>query len=117
MVEHFKRDIQRLWKDTCAIYHLERKVDPITNISSPVWVAGTTIPCKLSFSSTNAAEDPDGAEAVSQSIKLFTADRIDAGSRVEVERGGVKMKFMCAGIPENYYSHYEIYVKPVKEWA
>lgn len=100
------------------LYQLTQTTDETTGISKPEWKAVTEEKsCKLSFSSTSAAEDPNGGEAVTQQIKLFTADKIPAGSRVEVTRNGEKLKFICAGIPENYFSHFEIYLKPVERWA
>lgn len=113
----FAEDIKKLWHDTCTVSIQRRTEDPETGISSPSW-ADLLIdePCKLSFSSAPAASEAAAAE-VTQTIKIFTSSKIPAGARVKVTRGNEDLFFMSSGIPEHYFSHYEIVLISAERWA
>ena len=118
MVVAFAEDIKKLWHDTCTVSIQRRTEDPETGISSPSWSdLLTNEPCKLSFSSAPAASGASAASEVNQTIKLFTSSKIPAGARVKVTRDKEELFFMSAGIPEHFFSHYEIVLLSAERWA
>lgn len=110
--------IESLYEDTCTVYMYEPYlVGKLTKHRQKVIY--TSIPCRLSFSSSPDNTQSDAAAATTQSIKLFVSSvyNIPSGCKIEVTHKGAKTEYSASGQPRLYVSHQEIELTLFKEWA
>lgn len=112
-----------LWVDKCSVTAQEEYIQENGASGFRDKIILKDEPCKLSFYNSKAENAPatvDGAGApLYQRVKLIiSADaEIPQGSRVEVTRDGKKLYFKASGQPARYFSHQEILLEVMEEWA
>lgn len=110
MTEAVRRQLERLYRDTCTVISYEPETDGETGITKTAEkTLYTDLPCRLSFSSSPAVSD-GMAPGISQSVKLFVSPEaeIPPGCRIEVNRCGQIRKYKASGVPAVYPTHREI---------
>lgn len=119
MVAH-RAALARLWLDRCNIIIQKKRTDPTTKITGfrdeLLW---ENQPCKLSFTTFNAATGEETAAAY-QTVKLFLPAALSVlpGSKVEVIRpGGVVLTFQSSGAPAVFTDHQEIQLERSDRWC
>ena len=113
--------IAGLFEDTCTVYELTETMDPISKrTKKEPKETYTGISCRLSYSSIAATSAGDGADKISQTVKLFVAPdcNIKAGSRIHVIRAsGSESSWGMTGEPATYQTHREYMLTPLEEYA
>jgi len=111
--------IESLYEDTCTVItHDPVKVNGVTASYQDVTVYSIQ-PCRLSFGSSPATSQTDGADEQTQTIELFIAPEltIPAGSRIDVTRQGKTVSYKSSGVPSVYPTHQEIELELFDRWA
>lgn len=115
MVAYARRALHILRNDTVDIYVYEDIINPETGVVEEVRKQiGTQIPCSVSTSYVNPADEVhDGLATFSQANKLFLDIDviIPVGAEFIVTHDGNPLRFIGAGIPVRYATHQEIAVK------
>ena len=116
-----KNVIADLFEDSCTVYELADVMDAVTKRTRKTSQAVyTDIPCRLSYSSIAPTSTGDGADKISQTVKLFVSPdcTIKAGSRVHVVRAsGTESDWGMTGEPAVYRTHREYVLTPLKGYA
>lgn len=119
MIYNIKKDLRRLWDDTCSIYVYEKT----TNESTKRTEFGETmiyqdIPCKLSFEALNTVNQVFHADDKSQNVKLFLDNELEipTGSKVVVMRGENSFTYKVGSIGM-FCSHQELRLTTFDRWA
>lgn len=124
MLGQFKKQIiqatEMLYDDTCTITEYQKIKNEITKRteSKEVDIIGNQS-CKISFKSSPSTKLNQGAESVTQIIKLLISPEITVkpGSKITVTHNGVSTAYQSSGVPAVYSSHQEIILKLFKGWA
>lgn len=115
-----RRNIEKLYEGKCTVKVWEPVTDPITKITKHMEV---TIfedqPCRLSYSSTLAANENEGPTNVEQFIKLFITPELEipAGCKIIVTQNGRTTEYARGGEPAAYPTHQEITLKLFEGYA
>lgn len=120
MFDMHRGAIEMLYLDLCSIYEYQNVKDPKTSISRKEEVLiQENLPCKLSYSSIDAAAVGDGAAQRNMIAKLFIAPEIEVkpGSKLVVMHNGISTTFANSGDPGIYTDHKEIMLKLFERWA
>lgn len=117
----YRRAIERLYEDRCNIYESGYIKDVETGITKPknnILVIENE-PCRISFKNSVPTSQTESIANISQEIKLFIAPEhnIKEGSKIVVTRNGKELEYKCTGASALYYSHQEISLLFVKEYA
>lgn len=119
MVNRFRKSLEKLWTDRCAVIIRKEVTDPETFITSFVETAMMKEQrCRLSYKTLATASDGLAA-AVSQSVKLFLAPDVEIppGSKIIVTHEGCALEFGRSGEPAVYSGHQEIPLELWEGWA
>lgn len=119
MIYNIKKDLRRLWDDTCSIYVYEKT----TNESTKRTEFGETMiysnePCKLSFNTLNNINEVDHVGEDYQDAKLFIDNElyIPMGSKVVVTRGARTFTYKVGEIAV-FVSHQELRLTLFDRWV
>ncbi|HZG16962.1 MAG TPA: DUF6093 family protein [Candidatus Bathyarchaeia archaeon] len=113
-----RRQIEKLYEDTCTIYRFGDTTDPDTSETvqkpMPVYEAQS---CRISQKSLATNGQTEAQNDIQYETKLFIAPELEIfqGDMIQVTRGGVTRKY-TAGEPFPYPTHQEISIQR-KEWA
>ncbi len=120
---NIKKDIERLFTDSCDIYEKEEYTEG--NVTKHRDVEKYTgIKCRVSyetglFSKMNTGDIEEDASRLKQNIKLFLPIEIyvKAGSKIVITHLGKKYTFVNSSLSAVYKGHTEIILDSIKEWA
>lgn len=113
-----RREIERLYEDTCTIYRYEKTTDPDTEETVQKAVAVyTDQACRVSQKMLGTNNQTDAQNDIKYETKLFIAPELEIkqGDMIEVTRVNVTRKYE-AGEPFLYPSHQEVSIQR-KDWA
>lgn len=111
---HFaRRDIERLYTDTCSIVEYCSVTDPVTHITSPNQevIVRENVPCRVSHKNNTLAPAASGVvSAIELQSKLIISPDVlvKPGSKIIVTRDGVSTAYKCSSAPARYFTHQEI---------
>ncbi len=115
-----RKAVESTYTGVCAVVEYHDIPDEKTGITrkSEVTVIKNQ-PCKLSFEKLNASAQTDTAAALTQGVKLFIAPeiKINPGSKIIVEQNCTTTAYSASGKPAVYFSHQEITLELLEEWA
>lgn len=112
--------LERLWKDTCTIIEYQEYTKANKSIGHRETVILENQPCKLSFSTLEAANQIHTAAILAQKVKLFITPEIviKPGSKIMVFRNGVHLgDYSKSGESGRFSNHQEITLELFKGWA
>ena len=114
-----KKALQSLWKDSLTVTEYQKVPNPDKSSGFKEVAVLEGQPCKLSFSTLQAANQNDSEAALAQAAKLFLDARVKIapGSKIIVIRGNDTFEFNQSGLPGIFTSHQEIMLVPFKGWA
>lgn len=116
-----RRDIERLYTDTCSVIEYQGIVDPETHITSSQEVTVLeNVPCRVSHKYNTLAPAGTGDAATVELIsKLMLSPDVyvKTGSKVIVTRAGVTTAYKCSGEAARYITHQEIVLKTLEGYA
>lgn len=115
-----RKAVESTYEGVCDIIEYGNVKDKKSKISRrEEIVAGSALPCRLSFENIAAAVQTDTGAAVSQGVKLFIAPEIEikSGSKIVVTQNGATTMYSASGQPAVYGTHQEIMLALWKEWA
>lgn len=113
-----RRAIERLYKDICTIYRLQKVKNPDTGVTEMTPVAiYENQPCRISQKSLGTNSQTDAQNNIMYETKLFIAPELGLkqGDKIEATRGSTVRKYE-AGEPFIYETHQEVSIQR-KEWA
>lgn len=112
--------LESTYTGVCSVYEYGETTDPETHITTHgEKKVLENIPCRLSFSRIEAAENSGGAATAAQSVKLFISPdvSIKSGSKISVTQNGVTTEYASSGVPAVYPTHQEIMLELFRGWA
>lgn len=115
-----RKALESTYSGICSVYEYGKITDPETHITAHgEKLVLEKIPCRLSFSRIEAAENSGGAATVTQSVKLFISPDvgIKSGSKISVTQNGVTTEYAASGFPAVYPTHQEIMLELFRGWA
>ena len=118
--EQARKQIEKLYEDTCTVYEKKKVTDPITKLTKTEDVEVLkNQPCKLSFSSVKAAGENSNVTTLSQVVKLFISSNVSIrpGSKIAVTRNGKTTEYASSGQEANFHTHKEIVLNLYEEYA
>ena len=114
-----RKVIESTYDGTCTVTeHVEyEKENSSTGFKDEIVLINE--PCRLSFSSSQTAQQGEQAAAITQSIKLFIRPEltIKPGSKITVTQNGVTADYTRSGVPAVYPTHQEIALELWKRWS
>ena len=115
-----RKDIEKLYIDTCSVYEYQQQTDSSTHITRPnvEVLVHENVPCKLSYK-TVAYANEGIANSLSQVIMLIINPEIDIkpGSKILVTRDGVTTAYKNSGLPARHINHQQITLEHMDERA
>ena len=114
-----KKALQSMWKDRMTVIEYAEVTRPGGGTVHREVTVMEDIPCRLSFSSIQAANQNDAGAAIIQTVKLFCDSglNIPAGSKIVVRRGDRTLQYCQSGEAALYTHHQEIVLVPFEEWT
>lgn len=78
-----------------------------------------SLPCKLSFSSSDISRDTSFASGISQVVTLFIAPDIiiNSGSKIVVTQDSITTVYENSGVPLHFSTHQEIKLRLFTDWT
>ena len=110
-----RKDIERLYVDTCTIIEYCSTVNPVTHITSPNQevIAYENVPCKVSHKDRILYPAASGdVPSINLMSKLIISPDIQVkpGSKIIVTRNGVSTAYKCSSAPARHFTHQEIII-------
>lgn len=106
-----RKDIEKLYIDTCSVYEYQQQTDSSTHITRPnvEVLVYENVPCKLSYKTVTYANEGI-ANSLSQVTTLIINPEIDIkpGSKILVTRDGVTTVYKNSGLPARHINHQQI---------
>ena len=106
-----RKDIEKLYIDTCSVYEYQLQTDSSTHITRPnvEVLVHENVPCKLSYKTVTYANEGI-ANSLSQVTTLIINPEIDIkpGSKILVTRDGVTTAFKNSGLPARHINHQQL---------
>lgn len=118
MYSRHRKAIERLYKDICTIYRVQKTKNPDTGVTEMLPVAiYTDQPCRISQKALGTNNQTEAENKIQYETKLFIAPELELhqGDNIEVTRGTVTRKYSL-GEPFPYVTHQEISIQR-KDWA
>ena len=112
--------IESRYQGLCTILEKKKVKDETTKATTLMDMAVlNNQPCRLSYSSSGAANQTDTVSNIEQAIKLFIAPEIKIipGSKLRITQNGVAADYISSGIPAVYETHQEVCLELEKERA
>lgn len=112
--------MELLYEHTCTVIEYVKVKDSVSKITSMKEVLVLeNQPCKLSFSTSKAAQQTESANQVTQVIKLFISPEvtIKEGSKLIISHNGKVSEYKNSGVPSLFPTHQEIVLELFKGWA
>lgn len=108
-----RKDLERLYVDTCSIIEYCSVTDPVTHITSPNQevIVRENVPCKVShkYNTLTPAASGDVPSIELLSKLIISPDvQVKPGSKIIVTRNGVSTAYKCSSAPARYFTHQEI---------
>lgn len=108
-----RKDIERLYTDTCSIIEYCSVTDPVTHITSPNHevTVRENVPCRVSHKYNTLAPAASGdVPSIELHSKLIISPdvQVKPGSKIVVTRDGVSTAYKCSSAPARYFTHQEI---------
>ncbi len=117
--EMVRRAIEMMYDGKCDIIeHIKYKGDNGATYFKES-VKYKNVPCRLSFSSSNVANQTDGKAEISQIIKVFMSNEyaVNAGSKIVITQNSLTKSYKSSGVPSVYETHQEIKLELFETWA
>ena len=115
-----RKAIESRYKGLCTILEKKKVKDETTKatVLKDMVVLGNQ-PCRLSYSSSGAANQTDTVSNIEQAIKLFIAPeiKIAPGSKLRIIQNDVTTDYISSGVPAVYETHQEVCLELEKERA
>lgn len=110
-----RKDLERLYTDTCSVIEYCSVTDPVTHITCPNHEEVTVrenVPCRMSHKNITptASGDVPTIELISKLI-ISPDVLVKPGSKIVVTRDGVTTAYKCSSAPARYYTHQEIMIE------
>lgn len=106
-----RKDIEKLYIDTCSVYEYQQQTDSSTHITRPnvEVLVHENVPCKLSHKTVTYANE-GVANSLTHVTTLIINPEIDIkpGSKILVTRDGVTAAFKNSGLPARHINHQQI---------
>lgn len=114
-----RKAIESTYSGTCTITEYQEYVKENRSTGHREVVVKDNLPCRLSFSSSQAAGQGETASSLNQNIKLFLSPDvvINPGSKITVTQNGVATEYKNSGVPAVYPTHQEIILELFRRWA
>lgn len=114
-----RRDIEKLYMDTCTVMEKRHVKDPDTGITSMQDVTvHKGVPCKLSHKKMAYSEGGIASVLSLTSSLIINPDIvIKPGSRILVTRNGITTAYKNSGEPGRYVTHQEIMLELADKYA
>ena len=115
-----RKAIESRYQGLCTILEKKKVKDETTKATTLMDMAVlNNQPCRLSYSSSGAANQTDTVSNIEQAIKLFIAPEIKIipGSKLRITQNGVAADYISSGIPAVYETHQEVCLELEKERA
>ena len=111
--------IQSLWKDRLTVTEYHKVIQPNQSTGFEEVDVLTNQPCKLSFSTLQAAGQDESGARIVQVVKLFLDKTvtIKPASKLTITRDGQTFIFKQSGLPGMFSKHQEIVLVPFQGWA
>lgn len=112
--------LRKMYDGKCTVIEYRKMQKPNKSTTFGEFTVHTDIPCRLSFSGTNATSASGvGGSVVVQPIKLFldVGYNINPGSKIIVTQNDVTTEYKSSGKPSIYASHQEISLELFDGWA
>ncbi len=108
-----KKDLERLYVDTCSIIEYCSVTDPVTHITYPnhAVTVRENVPCRVSHKYNTLAPAASGdVPSIELLSKLIISPdvQVKPGSKIIVTRDGVSTAYKCSSAPARYFTHQEI---------
>ena len=115
-----RKAIESRYKGLCTILEKKKVKDETTKATALRDIAVlSNQPCRLSYSSSGAANQTDTVSNIEQAIKLFIAPEIKIvpGSKLRITQNEVNIDYISGGVPAIYETHQEVCLELEKERA
>jgi hypothetical protein len=115
-----RKAIESRYKGLCTILEKKKVKDETTKSTALMDMAVlNNQPCRLSYSSSGAANQTDTVSNIEQAIKLFIAPeiKIAPGSKLRITQNDVTTDYISSGVPDVYETHQEVCLEIEKERA
>ena len=115
-----RKAIESRYKGLCDILEKRKVKDEVTKATVLKDIAVlSNQPCRLSYSSSGAANQTDTVSNIEQTIKLFIAPeiKIAPGSKLRITQNGPTTDYISSGVPAVYETHQEVSLELEKENA
>ena len=108
-----RKDLERLYVDTCSIVEYCSVTDPVTHITCPNQevTVRENVPCRVSHKYNTLAPAASGdVPSIELLSKLIISPdvQVKPGSKIIVTRNGVSTAYKCSSSPARYFTHQEI---------
>lgn len=115
-----RKDIEKLYIDTCSVIEYRNAVDPDTHITTPnvEVLVHENVPCKITHKTVSYSEA--GISSVVTLISKLIINPeivIKPGSKILVTRDGITTAYKNSGVPARYINHQEIMLELEDERA
>lgn len=118
MVEDYREAIESLYSGRATVTVTLSLRDPVTHEQKRISdVIYTDIPCRLSYSSKNVANEDGMISTANITVTMFTSPEIDIpeGSKVSVLWQGKRLEFKNTSIPAYHETHNEYSLEDVRK--
>lgn len=119
-IQKARNAIEETYIGKCKIIEYDENKNSETKITTHVEnIVCNNQPCRVSFQKIDTATEKDGANEISQIIKLFIdpAIQIKEGSKIVVTQNNITTAYQKTGVPAMYSTHQEIELKLFEGWA
>ena len=119
-IQKARNAIEKTYIGKCNIIEYNENKNSETKITTHVEnIVCKNQPCRVSFQKIDTATEKDGANEISQIIKLFIdpAIQIKEGSKIVVTQNNITTAYQKTGVPAMYSTHQEIELKLFEGWA
>lgn len=115
-----RKDIEKLYIDTCNVYEYQQQTDSSTHITRPdvEVLVHENVPCKLTHKTVSYANEGVFG-GLAHVVMLIINPEIDIkpGSKILVTRDGVTTAFKNSGLPARHINHQQITLEQLDERA
>lgn len=114
-----RKDIEKLYIDTCSIYEFQKVTDPETHITNMQEVlVHENVPCKISHKTTAYSEAGISSVLTLASSLIINPDIVIApGSKILVTRDGVTTAYKNSSEPARYINYQKVMLELEDERA
>lgn len=106
-----RKDIEKLYIDTCSVYEYRHETDSSTHITRPnvEVLVHENVPCKISHKTTAYSEAGIASVLTLSSSLILSPDIVvRPGSKILVTRDGVTTAYKSSSEPARYINHQKI---------